>query len=249
MGSNRSDDDSDGPTDIHRIDVEGPVAIIGDIHGRADLLAKLLKKLGKHMPVFFVGDLIDRGPDSFDVVERLMARGARGIRGNHEEWMRRWCDGRGFHDDVLQRAFGALSTLDSYGLKPGEPWAPRFVDVPPAHRRFFRELPLVLDLHVSGTPYWVVHAGVHKGTPVEPGLAVDEVVPWLVEYEPWDLLWNGGHIEDARRLDRPVVFGHTPHLKPGATPRAITVDTGCGLWESGALTAVVLPEGRFVSVS
>jgi hypothetical protein len=153
------------------------------------------------------------------------------------------------HDDVLQRAFGARATMDSYGLKPGEPWAPRFVDVPPAHRRFFRELPLVLDLHVSGTPYWVIHAGVHKSTPVEPGLAVDEVVPWLVEYEPWDLLWNGGHIEDARRLDRLVVFGHTPHIKPAATARAIATDTGCGLWESGALTAVVLPEGRFVSVS
>jgi serine/threonine protein phosphatase 1 len=235
-------------TDICRVDVDGPVAVIGDIHGRSDLLAKLLKKLGKQMPVFFVGDLIDRGPDAPGVIELLMARGARGVRGNHEEWMRRWCAGQGFPDDVLHRSFGALATLQAYGLTAGAPWAPRFTEVPEAHRRFFSELPLVLDLHVSGTPYWVIHAGVHKNTPVEPGLAPDEVVPWLVEHEPWNLLWTGGHIDAARRLDRPVVFGHTPHMKPAATERGIAIDTGCGLWETGSLTAVVLPEQRFVSV-
>jgi hypothetical protein len=70
----------------------------------------------------------------------------------------------------------------------------------------------------------------------------------LVEHEPWNLLWTGGHIDAARRLDRPVVFGHTPHMKPAATERGIAIDTGCGLWETGSLTAVVLPEQRFVSV-
>jgi serine/threonine protein phosphatase 1 len=238
----------DPEDEIVRIDVKGPVAVIGDIHGRSDLLKLLLKKLGKTMPVFFVGDLVDRGPDAFGVIEVLMARKARGIRGNHEEWLRKWFAGEGFNGDVLQRAFGAGATLASYGIAPGEPYGPRYVEVPPAHRRFINELPLVLDLTVDGKPYWVIHTGVHKGTPLEPGTPPDEAVAWLVENEPYDLLWNGGFIEDARRLDRPVIFGHKPHTKPAATTRAIAIDTGCGTWESGKLTAVVLPEQRFVSV-
>lgn len=47
--------------EIQQVIVDGPVAVIGDIHGRFDVLKKLLGKLGK-MPLFFVGDLIDRGP-------------------------------------------------------------------------------------------------------------------------------------------------------------------------------------------
>lgn len=233
--------------EIVRFDVEGPVAVVGDIHGRADLLKKLLKKLGKAMPVFFVGDLIDRGPDAFEVVEQLMGRGARGVRGNHEEWMRKWVEGRGFNGDVVQRAFGAGATLASYGITEG-PYAPRFTEVPPAHRKFFLGLPLVLDLVVDGVAFWVVHAGVNRSTPLAPEVPRDEAIRWLVENEPYDLLWNGGYIEKARLLDRPVIYGHLPHLKPAATERAIAIDTGSGTWASGKLTAVVLPERRFVSV-
>ena len=234
--------------EIVRLELAGPVAVIGDIHGRDDLLKKLLQKLGKKMPVFFVGDLIDRGPDAFDVVERLMARGARGIRGNHEEWMRKWLAGEGFNGDVLQRAFGAGATLASYGITEG-PYAERFTEVPPAHRKFFRSLPLVLDLVVDGVAFWVVHAGVNRSTPLEPAVPRDEAIAWLVENEPYDLLWNGDYVEKARLLDRPVIYGHKPHMKPAATERAIAIDTGCGTWEAGKLTAVILPERRFISVS
>lgn len=233
--------------EIVRFEVAGPVAVVGDIHGRADLLKKLLKKLGKAMPVFFVGDLIDRGPASFDVVEQLLARGARGVRGNHEEWMRKWIDGGGFNGDVLQRAFGAGATLASYGITEG-PFAPRFTEVPPVHRKFFRELPLVLDLVVDGVAFWVVHAGVNRSTPLDPSVPRDEAIAWLVENEPYDLLWNGDDIDKARLLDRPVIYGHKPQMKPAATERAIAIDTGAGTWEAGQLTAVVLPERRFVSV-
>ena len=239
----------DPEEEIRALELEGPVAVIGDIHGRADLLGKLFKKLGKSMPVVFVGDLIDRGPSAFDVVELLMARGAQGVRGNHEEWFRRWCEGRGFQGDALHRAFGAKATLASYGIEVDGKLGERFVEIPPAHRRFFREMPLVLDLTVSGTAYWVIHAGIHRSTSVEPGLDPEEVVTWLIENEPYDLLWSAGHLEDARKVDRKVIFGHTPHLKPGSTSRAIAIDTGCGTWEKGKLTAVILPEEKFVSVS
>jgi serine/threonine protein phosphatase 1 len=233
--------------DIQQVIVDGPVAVIGDIHGRFDVLKKLVAKLGK-MPLFFVGDLIDRGPQAFEVIELLMKRGARGVHGNHEEWMRRWCRGDGFQPDVLHRTFGAATTLQSYGLEPGGPWGPRFTEIPPAHRRFFLDLPLVMDLQVSGHHYWLIHAGVHRATPLEPGLTTSSVIPWLVENEPRDLTWTGGDIETCRNIGRPVIYGHTPHLKPKATDRAIAIDTGCGTWASGSLSAVILPEQRFVSV-
>lgn len=233
--------------EIRQVIVDGPVAVIGDIHGRHDLLKKLLKKLGK-LPLFFVGDVIDRGPSSFDVVETLIKRGARGVYGNHEEWMRRWCSGDGFQPDVLHRGFGGAATLASYGLEPAGPWGPRFVEIPPAHRRFFLDLPLVMDLQVSQKRYWLIHAGIQRSTPLEPGLTADTVIPWLVENEPFDLTWKGGDIESCRNVGRPVIYGHTPQLRPQASSRAIAIDTGCGTWESGTLTAVVLPEQRFVSV-
>lgn len=56
------------------------------------------------------------------------------------------------------------------------------------------------------------------------------------------------HRRRAPELDRLVVFGHTTHMKPAATERGIAINTGCGLWDTGSLTAVVLPEQHFVSL-
>ncbi len=199
------------------------------------------------MPVFFVGDVIDRGPDSLDVVDMLLARDARGVRGNHEEWLRDWVSGRGFNGDALHIGFGGRATLASYGVDMNSPISPQYVVVPPAHRRFFMNLPLVLDLHVDDHAYWVCHAGVNRSTTLDASVPRDEAMWWIVENEPGDLLWSGASIEHARRLDRPVIYGHVMHAKPQCTQRAIALDTCCGRRGGGPLTAVVLPEGRFIS--
>ena len=82
------DDSSEDDVGWRRVDevhVSGPVAVIGDIHGRSDLSARLLVEL-RDMPVFILGDVGDRGPDTSGVTELLVQREARGVRGNHEDW-------------------------------------------------------------------------------------------------------------------------------------------------------------------
>src|SRR5690349_18344580 len=145
-------DEDEAPNEIVHVEVAGPVAVVGDVHGRADLLDALCAQLGP-MPLFFVGDLGDRGPDSRAVVPRLIEKGARGVRGNHEEWLRAYLDGRGFDRLALTPGFGGAATLASYGIELG---SVRDIEaqrrkVPPAHRLFLLGLPLAMRLTVDGT--------------------------------------------------------------------------------------------------
>ncbi len=228
------------------IEATGPVAVIGDIHGRADLLARLLAQLGE-MPVFVVGDVCDRGPDTREVIEQLVARGARGVRGNHEDWLCQFVDGRGFDSVALNAMFGGAATLRSYGIEgrsPREIEAQRF-KVPLAHREWLGALPVVMRLVVDGAPYWIAHAGVPLSLAVgiDPVRRMREILP---EHH-CDLRWSALDPDSMDVLDGPVVYGHVPREAPIDAGHAIGIDTGCGRHD-GALTAVILPARRFVTV-
>src|SRR5688572_21555139 len=84
------------PGQVKTLRYEQPVAVIGDIHGRADLLARLLEALPADMPILVTGDVGDRGPDTRGVLDLLLARGAEGTRGNHDEWLTTWALGGPF---------------------------------------------------------------------------------------------------------------------------------------------------------
>ena len=92
-----------------------PVAVIGDVHGRADLLAELLVRVGDRL-VISVGDVVDRGPDVKGCITLLLAPGAGGVLGDHEEWVQRWVTGGGFDTFALHPAMGGDATLRSYGV-------------------------------------------------------------------------------------------------------------------------------------
>ena len=96
--------------------LDGPVAVVGDIHGCADALDALLDKLGE-MPVIVLGDLGDRGPGTRAVIDLLARRGAAGVRGNHDDWLIAWARGEGFDSFALHPVMGGRATLDSYGIK------------------------------------------------------------------------------------------------------------------------------------
>ena len=226
-----------------------PVAVIGDIHGRADLLDKLLARLPVDMPLLVTGDVCDRGPQTATVIERLSQRRARGVRGNHDEWLIDWVNGAGFDPMALHAVMGGQATLASYGIHSSSPArieASRHL-VPEHHQIWLSHLPIVLDLSVMGQRYWLAHAGI-PSTEALPRMALDKVVPYLAEQSPMSLLWAKNDPEEMLPVDRPVIMGHVRRKRPLNTPSVMAIDTGAGM-DGGQLTAVILPERRFITVA
>ena len=216
------------------------VYAIGDIHGRSDLLERLLRLIrqdslgrkGKNILVF-IGDYIDRGPDSKGVIELLLDLPSRYdvhfLRGNHDQSLldflgepsafRAW------------REFGAVDTLLSYGVFP--PLADtdaalkdardRFMRAfPRAHRRFLENLSLWFEVG----DYFFTHAGVRPGIP-------------LTEQRQEDLLWiREEFLSSTHDFGKVIVHGHTPMASPVRKSNRIGIDTGAYL--TSRLTAVAL---------
>ncbi len=226
-----------------------PVAVLGDIHGRADLLARMLDALPADMPVLVAGDVCDRGPATHDVLNLLVERGADGVCGNHDLWLRDWANGRGFDRFALHPAMGGEATLAAYGVfgrTPAQVEAQAW-RVPADHRAWLDARPIVLDLDVMGTRYWLVHAGVPSTEDLS-GVALDDVVPHLARTRPDSLLWAKNDPDEMLPVDRTVIMGHIVLRAPIDNGHVLAIDTGCGTRQLGFLTAVVLPERRFVRV-
>ena len=230
---------------------------IGDIHGHATLLQDLLALIRPHAAsgdtLVFVGDYIDRGNDSAEVVDMVLALQAGGwdgpvitLRGNHEDWLLDQTREKPLYGDLQDWLdCGGQRTLESYWER--KETAPKRVNavnhvVPVDHLRFFNSL---LYRYEDEHAHYV-HAG------FEPGFPIDQQAHYT-------MLW----IRDVflRRVydwGKPVVFGHTPMFngmfkdaqstdwQPLNQPEKIGIDTGAGF--GGPLTAVLLPERQFFSV-
>ncbi|MFC7537161.1 metallophosphoesterase [Sphingomonas sp. GCM10030256] len=220
--------------------------VVGDVHGRADLLDTLLWRIEednrsrapKVCYLVFLGDLIDRGPASAQVLERLCSYSPEGIKpvflaGNHEEVLLRVLNGDG---DLLPRwlRFGGAEFAASYGLNPDalvrvEP--AEAIDrlksaIPPEHRSFVAEF---ADTFRFGD-YLLVHAG------VRPGVHLDE-------QEHQDLRWiREPFLSDRRDHGFVVVHGHTITEEVQERPNRIGIDTGA--YRTGVLTALAIEEGE-----
>jgi serine/threonine protein phosphatase 1 len=225
------------------------VYAVGDIHGRLDLLDRLLARMeedaaraqAQRISVVFLGDYVDRGPRSRGVIERLMqgppGEGALAgahwtcLKGNHEDTMVRFLD-EPLHDNGWCR-YGGIETIRSYaGAIPqgqeGDVAALQLLlarSLPPAHLRFLSRLPLT---HTEGD-YLFVHAGIRPGVPLE-------------DQSPTDLMWiREGFLITETPLEKRVVHGHTPVPVPEIRPHRIGIDTRA--YDSGTLTALVLEGG------
>jgi len=221
---------------------------VGDIHGCAGQLDALLAQIEAEPAemlekrIVFLGDYVDRGPDSRAVVERLVALQKSKpqtvfLKGNHEAAMLDFLHAPDAEASWLN--WGGAETLQSYGIAQifsREPHlvAAEFADrLPAAHRAFFDGL----ELYSVAAGYLFVHAGVRPGVPLE-------------AQEERDLLWIRGEFHNAlpeRRPDKVVVHGHHPVKKPLDAGWRVDVDTGACY--GGKLTAAVL-EGtnrRFIS--
>ena len=229
-----------------RTDSGERIYAIGDIHGRYDLLRLLLDKIGEHsqalpasesLHVVFLGDLVDRGPESAKVVEFLYDLDKRTdqvivLMGNHEEAMVRSIDGDA---SILQRwlAVGGAETVQSYGLRlPGERedlrQYIRYLQSSLPHRqmRWLRSRPLIAR---SGD-YFFCHAGIRPGVP-------------LHRQARDDLLWiREDFVEDEADHGAVIVHGHTIEPQVTFRPNRIGIDTGA--YCHGVLTALYLEEEK-----
>lgn len=217
---------------------------IGDIHGRADLLAALLSAIATDARegaaaacgIVYLGDYVDRGPQSAAVIDLVLDAAPKGfalvtLMGNHEEMMRRFLAG----EVALGRTWmmnGGGATLESYGVEApgwfdddadfGHARAALAAHLPPRHRDFLDRLKLT---HEAGD-YLFVHAG------VRPGVA-------LAEQQPEDLLWiRDEFLDSGETFEKRIVHGHSIAAQPVIQRNRIGIDTGA--YASGTLTALVL---------
>ena len=214
---------------------------VGDVHGRLDLLRPLLRRIEEDSDarpdartlVVFLGDLVDRGPDSAGVLEFLRHYRPATIEpvflfGNHEEVMLRVLGGEraGLLDRWLR--YGGKETLASYGIAPSllndlperEALEQVIEAVPPAHVAFLESF---ADTFSFGD-YLLVHAGLRPGVALHS--QTQEDLHWI--REPF--------LTDSRDHGQLVVHGHTIVDQVEERPNRLAIDTGA--YRSGLLTAI-----------
>lgn len=218
-------------------------AVIGDVHGRSALLDALMAMLDDR-PMFFLGDLNDRGPDTRGVLDRLVRHDAKTVLGNHDLWLASLAAGEGLDDAALWPSMGGKATLLSYGID----WArPDYTRIPASHRVLLLDAPVAAKLTVAGSAFWLTHSGV----PVDIDWGVtslEHVVPHLAKNRPSEFIWHFAQPEEMLGVDLPVVMGHRPRHTPEDLGHVIAIDTGAGRRGLDRLTALLLPERRFVTV-
>ena len=236
--------------------IQGPIAVIGDVHGQVEQLLTVLDRL-KQRPDFeqrwivFIGDLVDRGPDpkgALDVVCDLLMQHERTtvISGNHElamggalgllptpdyaDWSTRWvCD------------YGAVSTLLSYGLETGDDLTTLREAMPDAHADLISSMPWC----VEHPEYLFVHAGLDPHTPFEIQMRILRQKDFSLNRPAW--LCSKSLATAAIPSDCPftVVSGHVQVPEVTFRTKRLLIDTTGGV--EGDLSCVLLPENQVIT--
>ncbi len=228
---------------MHRVPDNARVYAVGDIHGRADLLGRLHDLIradaapfhDRRLAMVYLGDYIDRGPSSREVLDILVTSSLPGfetihLKGNHEDLALRFLDDA--RTGLEWTLVGGDATLMSYGAADGRRLrgSVDFATIqekfhgrlPPAHLEFLRNLG---SFHVEGD-YLFVHAGVRPGRPME-------------DQDEMDLIWiRGDFLQSTEDHGRMVVHGHSITHEPEIRPNRIGIDTGA--YATGRLTCLVL---------
>lgn len=216
---------------------------IGDVHGCAELLQKMLTTIeadadGEQYRVIFLGDIIDRGPDSRAAMELVCRKldalpGSYLIQGNHEELLLRVlaCDGNS--ERVLQhwKNQGGDTTFWSYSFLGYENSSLIFAEFEELYPRHLRALKESVSYVIEGQ-YLFVHAG------IRPGLT-------MAEQKEKDLRWiREGFLDFEGDHGYTVVHGHTitDNFQPERHPNRINLDSGA--YVSGRLSALKVINGE-----
>ena len=218
------------------------VYAVGDVHGRFDLLQDLIARIeadnavrpASDVHVVMLGDLIDRGPQSREIVDYFL-KGAPAfaswhfIMGNHEEMLLKLIDNPDSSLMPQFLRFGGRETFESYGapqrvLDTPDLYSPDTLPfyVPEEHRAFMRRM----EDGILVGDYFFTHAGIRPGVPLD-------------DQEQQDLRWiRKGFLESDADHGMIVVHGHTVLDEVEVRPNRIGIDTGA--YASGKLTALGL---------
>ena len=243
----RDQGSSDAPARGARAPDSTRIYVVGDIHGRSDLLTRIHEAIridvrdrptSLKRTVVYLGDYVDRGPGSFNVLETLIRTPLEGmksvyLKGNHEDMMLRFIRGDNAPHWLHN---GGDATLASYGITASwmtpdasnmEALRRRLQDaMPAAHGAFLESLRL---FYVAGD-YLFVHAGIRPGVPLD-------------AQRPADLLWiRDPFLMSKNEFGKCVVHGHTICPVPEVRLNRIGIDTGA--FYSGRLTCLVLEGDR-----
>ncbi|RHY99217.1 hypothetical protein DYB35_012599 [Aphanomyces astaci] len=214
----------------HHVPRDARVIVVGDVHGCFDELKQLIHDVeydASSDVLVFVGDLVNKGPNSVDVVQFARQSGALCVRGNHDDaalsaWYLRQ---RGTKDDARYEYTDGLSAADI---------------------AFLEQLPFTIDLPEINT--MVVHAGVVPGVPLEEqSLGMLYRMRFVKSSTAFEGQQAGASLwASTYHGPKLIVFGHDAKAGLQDTPFALGLDTGCCYGKR--LTAVILPERRLVSV-
>ena len=225
-----------------------PIYAIGDIHGQLamleDALALIERDGGADARIVFLGDYVDRGPDSRGVLDLLSAGLSEGrnwicLKGNHDRMMEWYLDTPPRHDPYMlvgyhwmHERIGGQETVASYGItridgrRMFELADEIRAQVPDHHLHFLRDLHL---WHRAGEMFFA-HAG------IRPGVALDA-------QSETDLLWIRQEFhDDPRDHGALIVHGHTPIEAPQHFGNRVNLDSGAGYGR--AITAAVFEDGQ-----
>jgi len=224
--------------------------VIGDIHGRLDLLelmialvnADISARDGSEPLIVTVGDYIDRGPKSREVLDRLLKNPFAGkyvaLKGNHEALLQTFLDDPTVGADWWR--LGGASTLRSFGIaiKPRmtrRAFARAAAQLREALSPQQTEFLGSLKTSLTAGQYFMCHAGVRPGVPLD-------------SQSEQDLLWiRDDFLSSEIDFGKIIVHGHTPVREPESLTNRINIDTGA--FQSERLTCVALQgeERRFLS--
>ncbi len=214
------------------------VYAIGDVHGMINLARKAEQKIASDVDfdpdtslILYLGDLVDRGPDSAFLLDFLNVRSKTGaerifLRGNHEAMMQNFLDDPGQHMNWLD--FGGYETLNSYGVmeslnklhkkRPKDFLILLQTTISESHRRFLDNM---IDA-VESNNFFFAHAGVVPDVP-------------LAEQTQDDLLWSRDRfMRHEGGFEKTIVHGHTPVSRAVHSHDRVSIDTGA--YQTGHLS-------------
>jgi serine/threonine protein phosphatase 1 len=236
-------------------EISGPVAVIGDVHGQTEKLTSILNQLDdrpelKNGWVVFIGDLVDRGPDTkgtLDAVAQLLNAGRKTtvVAGNHElamaaalglietpayaDWSSRWLG-----------SFGAEATFASYGIPFGDCQALRRA-LPEEHVAILIGAPW----SVEHRDYFFVHAGLDPHMPFRAQKAILQQRDYSLNSPGWLFSKKWPFEAVPSDCDKVVVSGHVPVPSVLLEKQKILVDTTGGV--EGDLSCVLLPQRTVIT--